>query len=121
MFQPGDPYRRFDCTRIALQILPRAATDCTRVQRIQRQRAPQAAFDIEAHAHAIVNGQRLAGMILKQAIVWIGEAAVRLEPARLTLRKYRRQPRVLRDDEAPAESLLHQTYRRQRPDRKSVV
>ncbi|CAM5267753.1 hypothetical protein SSTU70S_03806 [Stutzerimonas stutzeri] len=115
VLQTGDAHRRLDHQRIALQVAARVIVEGAGMQRIERQRAPQLALDVEADAHAIVHRQRFADALVEQAVVGIGQPAIRLEPGRLTLREDGRQPRMLGDDEAPAERLLHQPDRCHRP------
>ncbi|MNN03025.1 hypothetical protein D3C81_1157000 [compost metagenome] len=78
------------------------------MQRVEGQRAPQLAFHVEADAHAVMHRQRLAGVVLEQAVIGVGQAAVRLEPGGLAGGHDCRQPRMLADQEAPAERLVHQ-------------
>ncbi len=114
VFQTGHPHGGLDHQGETLQIAAGRIIEGAGMQGIEGQRAPQLTLDVEADAHAVVHWQGFADMRVEQAVVGVGQATVRLEPGRLALREDRRQPRVLGNDEAPAERLLHQTDRRQR-------
>ncbi len=59
-------------------------------------------------------GRGFADALVEQAVIGVGQAAVRLEPGRFALRKNGGQARVLRHHEAPSERFTHQANRSQR-------
>ena len=84
-------------------------------QRIQRQRAPELAFQPQTDAHAVVHRQRLAGARIEQTVVGVGQDAVVVKAGDLAPRQDRCQPRVLRHGEPPAQRITRQPGRGDRP------
>src|SRR3546814_13946950 len=54
--------------------------------------------------------QRLADVVVEQAVIRIGQAAVGLEPGRFARSHDRRQARMLGNHEPAAERLVYQAY-----------
>src|SRR3546814_10235969 len=90
--------------------LPCAAVEGAGVQGIQGDRAPEPPFRVQTHAHAVMHRQRLADVVVEQAVIRIGQAAVGLEPGRFARSHDRRQARMLGNHEPAAERLVYQAY-----------
>lgn len=85
------------------------------LERVERERAPQLPFDMQADAHAVVHRQRRAGLFVDQPVVRIGQGAVMVEACHAAPREDGRQARMLPDHEAPAQRIAHQPIHGNRP------
>jgi hypothetical protein len=83
-------------------------------QRIQRQHAPGLAFALEADAHAVVHGQRLAHVLVDQPVVRIGQRTVMVEACDAAPRQDGRKPGMKAHGEPPSQRIAHQAIHRDR-------
>ncbi|MNP14490.1 hypothetical protein D3C76_1068170 [compost metagenome] len=96
----------------AFQHLQVLAVEACRVHGIQRQQSPGAIVQVERATQAVVHFQVFL-VAFHQAIVWVGQPAVRGEMGDATAFHQCLQPRMLGDLEAPSQGVLAQAVHRQ--------
>jgi hypothetical protein len=95
------------------------AVEARQRQCVQRHEAPGTVLHAQGAAHAIVHGQ-VAVHMLDQAVVGIGQAAVGREAQRARGLQQGLQPRVLPDQETPAQRVGRQAVHGQRHQRVAI-
>ncbi|MFT3963326.1 MAG: hypothetical protein QM701_18120 [Propionivibrio sp.] len=120
LLDPGHAHRSLDQQRqlgqrVAGRRVKHLAAAFIAVRRVERQHAPRLAVEVQADAHAVVYRQRFVAMIFEQAVVRIGQRTAGREAHRRAAGEDRRQARMLRHHETPAERFPDQPVDGQRP------